>query len=170
MAKTSLAAVATNARNGAAAGPTVAQRRILDAYFAKPNAAAVARELGVSERNVRRVCHRFSDELRERSRRRDAERVARADARQAKIEDWADRVLDETLTRPNELAASENAGVAIRAIKLMLEIAMREVGRDAVFSFGPEFAAMRQAKEHELIQRLRALEADEASGHDGADR
>lgn len=170
MAKNSSVASATNGRNGSTGEPTQQQQLLLNAYFAYPNAAAVAREHHKSERNVRRIAEKFADLLHERRRQQDAERRARAGARQAKIDDWADRGLDETLQHLDALMTSETEGVAIRAIKLKLDIAMREVEPAAVFSGDPGIDAMRQAKERELMQQLRVLDADEASGANGADR
>jgi hypothetical protein len=170
MAKNSSVASATNGRNGPTGEPTQQQGLLLDAYFANPNAAAVAREYHKSERNIRRIAETFADLLHERRRQQNAERQATADARRAKIDDWVDGGLDETLRRLDALATSETEGVAIRAIKLTLDIAMREVGPAAIFFGDQGIDAMRQAKERELVQQLRALDADEATGANGADR
>jgi hypothetical protein len=170
MARTSPVAAATNGTNGSTGEPTLQQQLVLDAYFANPNAAAVARDLRKSERNVRRIVETFADLLRERRREQDAERRPRAGARQARIDDWVDRGLDETLKHLDALTTSEIGGVAIRAIKLTLDIAMREVGPAAVFSGDPGIDAMRHAKERELMERLRVLDADEATGANGAGR
>jgi hypothetical protein len=170
MAKIPSVASATNGRNGSTSEPTQQQQLLLDAYFANPNAAAVAREHRKSERNVRRIVETFADLLHERRRQQDAERRARADARRAKIDDWADRGLDETLQHLDALMTTETEGVAIRAIKLKLDIAMRGVDPPAVFSADSGIDAMRLAKERELVLQLRAIDADEATGMNGAGR
>jgi hypothetical protein len=168
MPSTSRVAAATN--DSSTGEPTHQQQMILDAYFANPNAAAVARELRKSERNVRRIVERFADLLRERGRQQDAERHARAAARQAKFDDWLDHGLEGALRRLDALTTSENDSVALRAIRLMLDLAMRTTAPATVFSSEPGLDAMRQAKERELLEQLRALDADEATGTNGSGR
>jgi hypothetical protein len=94
MTKTSRDLVTPSAGNGSAREPTLKQQQILDAYFACPNAAAVARGLKVSERNVRRIVKQFAHLLVERRQHRDEERLQRIDARHARAQDWADSSLE----------------------------------------------------------------------------
>ncbi len=106
--------------------PTLAQERVLAAYLEHPNAAAVARALHVSERNVRRILKRFAVPLAEMSRERDQERLLRAEAREAKVQAWADTSLDESLARLDALAGSAKDATALRAIKMKIALALRE--------------------------------------------
>jgi hypothetical protein len=111
-------------RNSRSRGPSPRQQGILAAYAENPNAAAVARALKTNERHVRRIAKQFPDRLDERRRQLDDDRLERARARRAKIQDWSDATLDELLRRLDELAASSNEGVALRAIRLKLDLAL----------------------------------------------
>ena len=106
-------------------GPSPRQEEILLAYVESPNAAAVDRAMRTNERHVRRIVKRFADRLDELRQERSREGRERAHARQAKTQDWADAALDESLRQLDALAASENEGVAIRAIKMKLDLSLR---------------------------------------------
>ena len=110
-------------RTKGAKGPTTRQRDILDTYLANPNAAAVHRATGESERNVRRLVERFASYLEEERKARDAERIARESARRTKIQDWLDDTLEDDLRRLDELTASKTEGVALRALKAKFDLA-----------------------------------------------
>jgi hypothetical protein len=135
--------------------PTSRQQQILDAYFEGPNAAAVARALRVSERNVRRIVQQFDDLLVERRQQRFEERLQRIDARHARTQVWADSTLGEALDRLDELAASKNEGVALRATRMKLDIAL----------LAPPTASIPQTSE---ADRLAELENDPGQGGESA--
>ena len=105
--------------------PSGRQEEILVTYVENPNAAAVGRALRTNERHVRRILKRFPDRLDELRRQLDEERLEKARARQARTQDWADARLDADLQRLDELAGSSNEGVALRAIKMKLVLALR---------------------------------------------
>jgi hypothetical protein len=139
--------------------PTPRQQQILDSFFECPNAAAVARTLRVSERNVRRIAQRFDGLLVERRQQRFEERLQRIDARHARTQDWADSTLEETLGRLDELAASENEGVALRATRTKLDISFH--GSSAALT--PQTHAADRLLgllQRELADRLAELESD----------
>src|SRR3990172_10052760 len=102
--------------------PSARQQQILDAYFECPNAAAVARALRGSERNVRRIVHQFDDLLVERRQQRFEETLRMIDARHARIQEWADSTLGQVLGRLDELPSSKNELYALRATRMMLDI------------------------------------------------
>jgi hypothetical protein len=167
MVRPSPVAAVRGRNNGAGREPTAKQMLALDAYFLNPNAAAVARQLGVSERNVRRIVGKFSDHLRARRQQRDAERQGRAEARKAKIDEWVDDGLDEALRRVDVISTGENETAALRALKLKIDLALRKVEPASSFFADPELDAMRRAKEHELAQQLRTLDAAGVTGPNG---
>jgi hypothetical protein len=105
-------------------GPNPRQEEILTAYAQTPNAAAVGRALRTNERHVRRVVKGFPERVDELRRERDQEQRERADARRAKVQDWADASLDETLRQLDSAAAGANASVALSAIKMKLGLAL----------------------------------------------
>ena len=105
--------------------PSIRQEEILVTYVQNPNAAAVGRALRTNERHVRRILKQFPDRLDELRRQFDEERLERARARQARTQDWEDARLDADLQRLDELAGSSNEGVALRAIKMKLDLALR---------------------------------------------
>lgn len=105
-------------------GPNPRQEEILAAYAQTPIAAAVGRAFRTNERHVRRVVKRFPERLDELRRERDQEQRERADARRAKVQDWADASLDETLRQLDSAAAGANASVALSAIKMKLGLAL----------------------------------------------
>jgi hypothetical protein len=172
MKGTSKDAGAPGSADGAGRAPTMPQQRVLDAYFDHPNAAAVARECGVSERHVRRICGDFADQLDERERQREADHRALADARRSKIDEWSDRGLEKTLERLDALAESANDRVALQAIKLKLEIAMHGGSgrRPMPFSTNHELDMLRRDRDVDLTRRLDALEEGESHGTGGGGR
>lgn len=105
--------------------PSGRQEEILVTYVENPNAAAVGRALRTNERHVRRILKQFPDRLDDLRRQFDEERLEKARARQARTQDWADARLDADLQRLDELAGSSNEGVALRAIKMKLDLALR---------------------------------------------
>jgi len=105
--------------------PNVRQDEILNAYLDNPNAAAVARSLKTNDRHVRRLVKQFADVLEERRRERLERRQERADARLARSEALADAMLDSALQRLNQLSESSNESIAIRAVRIKLDLALR---------------------------------------------
>lgn len=139
--------------------PNARQQQILDEYFECPNAAAVSRALGASERNVRRIVERFDDLLAERRRQRFEERVQRIDARHARAQDWADSRLGEALDRLDQLAASQDQGVALRATRIKLDIALLAP---------PPAPIARTSEANRLLDLLRRDFADRLAELEGA--
>lgn len=146
--------------------PTLRQQQVLSAYLEDPNAAAVGRELHVSERNVRRLVERFADRLGEMSRERDQERRLRADAREAKVQIWADGSLEDSLQRLDALAESSNDGTALRAIKLKIELALRAPRATTLPS---NLDRDLERAERGLSARLYAIEANATEGQEGGE-
>lgn len=102
--------------------PTLRQQRVLDKYFEMPNAAAVARDLGMSDRQVRRIVddHRqLLDERRHREKREIGERAA---ARQAKVAAWAYVAQDDNLEALDVLVRSPDEAIRLRAIKVRQDV------------------------------------------------
>ncbi|CAN5643262.1 hypothetical protein BH18ACT17_BH18ACT17_08470 [soil metagenome] len=113
-------------RGEKSAAPSVRQEEILLAYVDQPNAAEVARVLGASERNVRRIVQQFGPELDGIRRERYRERLERADAREVRLERWADDSIDAALRRLDELADTADPDVAVRALKMKLDLVQRK--------------------------------------------
>jgi hypothetical protein len=147
-------------------GPNREQQVVLDAYFENPNAAAVARDLGKSERNVRRICDRFSGELLERWRERDEELRARSEARRARVEDWIDDGLGRAFEQLDASMGSANEAVRLRAAKMTIDIALRPLGHVGAGMGRTELDDLRRDHLQELQRQLRAIDA-EASGTNG---
>jgi hypothetical protein len=145
--------------------PTREQQKVLDAYFQNPNAAQVGRDLGVSERNVRRIRDRFQEQLEERWRQRDAEEQARADARRRRVEEWVDAGLDRAMHQLDALLESQNESIRLRAAKLRIDWALRAAHGGLT---GYAFTALDElvsAHASELQERLGAnASADEQEG------
>jgi hypothetical protein len=144
------------APGSALTGPTREQRRVLDALVEHPNAAAVARALGVSERNVRRIRDRFSEELQERWRRRDEEGRALADARRYRIEAWLDASLDRAMDELDALLTSANESIRLRAAKTRIDLALRFEHR-GVAGLSMPLDDLAAAHAEELRERIRGL-------------
>lgn len=136
--------------------PTRAQQRILSAYEVTPSAAAVARRLELSERNVRRIVHRYRDELTERWRQRDAEQRARTDARTARLEAWLDERLNDAMEQLQQLLESQNESIRLRAAKVIVDLSLRRVERAAV---GAHLTALTEATDAH-VAALEALSID----------
>lgn len=147
--------------------PNERQQQILDAYFECPNAAAVARALKGSERNVRRIVQQFDNLLVERRQQRFAETFQRIDARHARTQDWADSTLGEDLGRLDELAASKNEGVALRATRMKLDIALVAPSAASIPQTS-EADRLLQLLQRALADRLAGLENDPYQGGEGA--
>ena len=144
--------------------PTREQQLILNAYADMPNAAAVARALGKSERNVRRVCDQFRGQLEEGWAERDAELTARAEARRRRVLDWIDEGLARAMEQLDALMESTSESVRLRACKVRIDLALRQGEREAS-KLTP--AALRDVtQEHlaELQQTLDSLISDDGSG------
>ena len=147
--------------------PSARQEEILKAYVENPNAAAVGRALKESERNVRRMVKRFEDRLGELRHERDREGRERASARQAKAQDWADAALPESLSQLDSLAASENEGVALRAIRIKLDLALRMP--PATYLPDTKITLGLEGVKRRLVQRMADIErgiADEEADDD----
>jgi nitrogen fixation/metabolism regulation signal transduction histidine kinase len=105
--------------------PSDKQEQILRAYAWAGNAAAVGRELGTNEGHVRRLARQFPERLEELRRERDQERREKADAREARLQVIVDPVLDAALTRLQAIVTSADDRVAVPAIKLAIDLALR---------------------------------------------
>jgi hypothetical protein len=149
--------------------PSLRQQKVLDAYFRYPVAAAVARELDMSERQVRRIVEEFADHLEARRAQRDGEITARADARLAHLQDWADAAQRQNLLVLDQLISSEDDGIRLRAVKARQDLidklpntAMGTSALDAILA----------AKEQEAADALRKIElfsqraSEEGAGDD----
>ena len=110
---------------GTSAEPNPGQQEILLAYAEHPNAAAVARAMRSNERHVRRIVKKFPTQLDEIRRERHRERREKAEAREAKLHQWADDSIEQCLGQLDALTQSENQTVAIRALKLKLDLVLR---------------------------------------------
>jgi hypothetical protein len=147
--------------------PSARQEEILKAYVESPNAAAVSRALKESERNVRRVVKRFEDRLRELREERNREGRERAHARQAMAQEWADAALAESLSQLDSLAVSKNEGVALRAIQMKLDLALRMP--PATYPTDTKIALDLEALERRVARRIADIElgvADEVADGD----
>jgi hypothetical protein len=102
--------------------PSLRQQRVLDKYYEMPNAAAVARDLDMSERQVRRIVEEGRPELKRRRDRDDREITERTLARRSKIADWADGAQQQNLVALDALLASGEATVRLRAIKMRQDL------------------------------------------------
>jgi hypothetical protein len=146
--------------------PTREQQKVLDAYYDNQNAAQVARDLGVSERNVRRIRDSFEEQLQERWGRRDAEEQAQADARRGRVDEWIDAGLDRAMHELDALLESQNESIRLRVARQWIEWALRAANRGVagdVFTVLDELAS---AHAHELRERLGANPpADEQEGN-----
>ena len=105
--------------------PSPRQEQILQAYAANPIAAAVARALQVNERHVRRIVKKFPTQLNDIRQERHRERRERAEAREAKVHQWADDSIEQCLRQLDALAESTNQAVAIRALSMKLDLIRR---------------------------------------------
>jgi hypothetical protein len=138
--------------------PTLRQQAILDEYVQRPNAAAVARALATNERHVRRLVEQFPDYLEDVRRRRDDERLERIRARQARVQDWADAVMEMALRRLDELASSDNHNVALRAIDKMLDLAL-PASSGVPLRVNTELDRALESRKGDLARRLDEIEA-----------
>ena len=102
--------------------PSVRQQQILDEYFEVPIAAAVARKMRMSERNVRRIVEEFADILEERRKARNQEHMARGEARVSGLQDWADAAQRANLQALDELANSSNEAIKLSAVKVRQQL------------------------------------------------
>lgn len=138
--------------------PTRAQQEVLDAYYRHPNAAAVARTLGRSERNVRRIRDQYRYQLEERWRDRNAELLARAEARMATVEDWIDAELGGALAGIVDLLTSKNEAIRLRVAKLVIGLAAQGPARAAAPAGSPELEELRRRAVVDLDRRLLAID------------
>lgn len=116
-------------------GPNAGQEEILLAYAANPNAAAVARQLKTHERHVRRVVSQFPAHLSRLRRQARQERQERRYAREAKLEEWSDEVLDRCLLRLDRFLESDAESIALKALRMQIDLALRirrEHGMDVI--------------------------------------
>jgi hypothetical protein len=130
---------------------------VLDAYLENPNAAAVARALGRSERNVRRIRDRFAYQLHERWSQRDAELEARADARWRRVQDWIDAGLDPAMAQFDDSLQSENESVRLRAAKVRIDLAIRPIERGIGGTSLTDLVGATSDRTTELQQQLNAM-------------
>ena len=105
--------------------PSDRQLEILRAYVWTGTAAAVCRELGTNERHVRRLVDQFPEALEELRRERDQERREKADAREARLQALVDPVLNAALTRLQAIVTDADDRVAVSAIKVAFDLALR---------------------------------------------
>jgi hypothetical protein len=148
-------------------GPSLQQQRVLRLYFENPNAAAVARAMEVSERNVRRLVGRFSRILEEWQHDQDMERLARLSARAATVEEWADSILPGTLARLGELVSGAEEPIVLQAIRATLQIALRP---SAPQTFGLISNALFEEAAREILHRLAVPEMDPDIDQNGGRR
>lgn len=146
-------------------GPNPRQEEILTTYAQTPNAAAVGRALRTNERHVRRIVEAFPERLDELRRERDQEQRERADARRAKVHDWADASLDETLRQLDSAAAGANASAALSAIKMKLSLALDLPPATAVPT---HLDRALEEDERRLAQRISEIEVG-VVGEEGGD-
>ena len=105
--------------------PSDRQEEILRAYAWTGNAAAVGRELNTNEGHVRRLTRQFPERLEDLRLERDHERREKADAREARLQAMVDPVLDGALTRLQAIVTSADDRIAVSAIKLAFDLALR---------------------------------------------
>lgn len=145
--------------------PTREQQKVLNAYCENPNAAQVARDLGVSERNVRRIRDTFQEQLQDRWVRADVEEQSQADARSRRVDEWIDAGLDRAMQELDALLESPNESIRLRVARQWIEWALRAADRRVagdVFTVLDELAS---AHAQELRERLGANPpADEQEG------
>ena len=150
-------------RSGSKA-PTDRPDQILIAYAGSGNAAAVARELGTNERTVRRLVQQFPTRLDEFRRERDQGRRERADAREARLQELVDPLLDASLTRLQSLVGSDKDSTALAAIKLTVNLALRVPPATHAPTELDRAVAEEEARAAHLLLRL---ETDQdGDGHD----
>jgi hypothetical protein len=135
---------------GVAKQPSLRQQRVLDKFYELPNAAAVARDLGMSERQVRRIIDEFRPLLDERWHREKRETADRAAARHAKLTAWAHVAQQENLEALDVLVRSPDETVRLRAIKLR---------QDMIDHVMPPSAPMSEVDIELIESERRALEA-----------
>lgn len=136
--------------------PTREQQKVLNAYYVNPNAAQVARDLGVSERNVCRIRDTFQEQLQDRWVRADAEEQSQADARRRRVDEWIDAGLDRAMQELDALLESPNESIRLRVARQWIEWALRAANRRVagdVFTVLDELAS---AHAQELRERLDA--------------
>ena len=137
--------------------PTLRQQRVLDEYYELANAAAVARNLGMSDRQVRRIIDDFRpllDDRRYRERREIAERAA---ARQAKVAAWAHVAQQENLEALDVLVRSPDEAIRLRAIKLRQDVIDHVMPPTAPMS---ELDVELIDREREALETLRRVQLD----------
>jgi hypothetical protein len=139
-------------------GPTVRQERILAAYARRPNAAAVARELGTNERHVRRLVDRFAERLSEIRHEMEDDRREQLRMREQVLLEWVQRSLETDLSRLDTLTSSADDGVALRALKLKFELSMRLP--DMVARLTTEFDGELVRLERQLAERIKNLDVE----------
>ena len=125
------------------------------------------RALRVSERNVRRIVNQFGDLLVEGRQQRFEERLQWIDARDATVQDWAASGLLEVLGRLDALAASQSEGVALRATKMKLDIALLAPSAASAPKTS-EADRLLQLLQRDLADRLAELENDPIQRGEGA--
>jgi hypothetical protein len=146
-------------------GPTREQQNVLNAYYENPNAAQVARDLGVSERNVRRIRDSFQEQLQERWDRRDTEEQAQADVRRRRVDDWIDGGLDRAMQELDALLESQNESIRLRVARQRIEWALRAANRGVAADVFTVLDELASAHARDLRERLDAdPPADEQEG------
>lgn len=137
--------------------PSDRQEQILRAFAWAGNAAAVGRELKTNEGHVRRLARKFPDRLDELRRERDQERREHADAREARLQERVDPLLDAALARLKDLIPSAQDPVAVRAIKLAIDLAVRV---PAPMSAPTELDRTLAEDERKTVRRIAQIEAE----------
>jgi hypothetical protein len=148
--------------------PSLQQQRVLDTYFETPNAAAVARDLDISERQVRRIIEKFRPLLEERRDRDKREIAERSAARRAKLAAWADIAQRENFEALDVLVRSPEAAIRLRAIKMRQDMIDRVMPPTAPMS---ELELVLMEKEREVAEAIRRAQlaemlSDEPQGAD----
>lgn len=115
---------ATDRRRGSE--PTLRVRETLNAYVDNGlNAAATARQLRVDEKTVRRHAEQYPAYVAERCRINREERRQADREREERLERQLDDMLRRVLERLDRFADGEDPGVALRAIRMQIDLILR---------------------------------------------
>jgi hypothetical protein len=138
--------------------PSLQQQRVLDAYYERPNAAAVARDLDMSDRQVRRIVEEFRPRLEERRDRERREIVERGAARRAKLAAWAEIAQRENLEALDVLVRSPEEAIRLRAVKLRQDVIDHLMPPPAPMS---DLELVLIEKEREVAEAIRRAELED---------
>lgn len=105
--------------------PSLRQQKILDAFYEKPVAAAVAREQGCDEKTVRDLVKKYSAHLEERRRDAATQRQLERNASRSALESRLTQGLDPALRTLQELMGAESESVRLQAARAWIDYRMR---------------------------------------------